>query len=373
MVTSSRGLDNSGVYTDVQGLSALRSEAHNGSTSASALKKVAHQFESVFMNMVLKSMRDANSTFSKDNPFESQQSEFYQQMFDNQLSLSLSQKNSLGVADMIIKQMSKFVKGMDLENKTDPSSIKHLPNIHAKYKNSVVTGIAPVLSSSSLVNNNELADIQSQILKDVNLSDSERLYLDEPVNMADEESANKIATHTKVESFDSPEKFVSTLYPIAKQAAAELGVDPKILLSQAALETGWGKHVMPDSAGNSSYNLFNIKSNENWIGDKVSVDTVEFKDGKPLKEKAQFKVYDSLEESFSDYVQLLKNSKRYQTALKNADNPFAFARSLQQAGYATDPEYAGKISRIYSGSTMDAAVDQNAKSETNAVSDGGGE
>lgn len=368
MVMSSRALDNTNVYTDVQGLSALRGKS-SGINSPETLKKVAHQFESVFLNMVMKSMRDANSVFSKDNPFESQQSQFYQEMYDNQLSLSLSKKNSLGIADMIVKQMSKYVSGMDLENKKDPTSVKHLPNILPKYKNATVSGSVSLPET----NDAELASIRETVLKDVSLSDPERLYLEEPLEMGEEAGSVKAATHTTVDSFESSEDFVRTLYPIAKQAADEIGVDPKVLLAQAALETGWGKHVISDTNGKSSYNLFNIKANDSWIGDKVAVDTLEYKDGKPLKEKSAFKVYDSLEESFSDYVQLLKNSKRYQHALKNADNPFAFARSLQQAGYATDPEYAGKISRIYSGATMDSAVDQNVKSETGSETDGGDE
>jgi len=368
MVSSSRALENTSVYTDIQGLSALRGKA-SGTESKQALEKVAQQFESVFMNMVMKSMRDANSIFSKDNPFESQESQFFQQMYDSQLSLTLSKKNGFGIADMIVKQMSKYVSSMGLENQTETSAPKRLPNVLPKYKDATVSGTLP----SPAAQNGELASLREMLLKDVDLSDAERLYLDEPLNMEEGDKPQAPETRTMVDSFENAEEFVRTLYPIAKQAADEIGVDPKVLLAQAALETGWGKHVIEGNNGKSSYNLFNIKANSNWIGDKVAIDTLEYKDGKPLKEKSAFKVYDSLEESFADYVQLLKNSKRYQQALKNAENPFAFARSLQQAGYATDPEYAGKISRIYSGATMDAAVDQQVRTETGSDPAGGDE
>ncbi|HET8706796.1 MAG TPA: flagellar assembly peptidoglycan hydrolase FlgJ, partial [Pseudomonadales bacterium] len=271
MVSSTRALESTTAYTDVQGLTALRGKS-TGAQSAETLNKVAHQFESVFMNMVMKSMRDANNVFSKDNPFESQQSQFYQEMYDNQLSLSLSKKNGFGIADMIIKQMSKYVSGMDEENKKQAEDVRRLPNVLPKYKNGTVSGSV----SLPATHDDALASLRETVLKDVSLNDTERLYLEEPLNV-EEEDKSAPATHTTVDSFENSEEFVRTLYPIAKQAANEIGVDPKVLLAQAALETGWGKHVISDANGKSSYNLFNIKANDNWIGDKVAVDTLEYK------------------------------------------------------------------------------------------------
>ena len=142
--------------------------------------------------------------------------------------------------------------------------------------------------------------------------------------------------------------------PIAEKVAGELGVDPKVLLAQAALETGWGKHVIQQGS-DSSYNLFNIKADSRWQGEQVQVSTLEYRDGVAQREQAAFRSYGSYEESFNDYVSFLKNSPRYQNALQQAANPFAYVDALQQAGYATDPEYSNKISRIYSGELISQA------------------
>jgi flagellar protein FlgJ len=139
----------------------------------------------------------------------------------------------------------------------------------------------------------------------------------------------------------SHEDFLSSLLPMAESAGAEIGIDPKMLVAQAALETGWGRHM----AGRN--NLFNIKAGRGWSGDTSEVSTTEYRDGAPAKERAKFRAYESPEESFADYARLITGSKRYEGALASSGDPERYIRNIHNAGYATDPEYADKVLRIY--------------------------
>ncbi len=147
-------------------------------------------------------------------------------------------------------------------------------------------------------------------------------------------------------AFSSQDEFVATMLPMAKAAAARIGIDPKYLVAQAALETGWGKSVMRAEDGSSSHNLFGIKAGQSWQGGQARAITSEFRDGAMVKETAQFRSYSSYQDSFHDLVTLLQSHDRYKEVVKSADNPEQFVRELQKAGYATDPDYASKISQI---------------------------
>jgi flagellar protein FlgJ len=153
-------------------------------------------------------------------------------------------------------------------------------------------------------------------------------------------------------TFNSPAEFVQQLWPMAKQAADRIGVSPEVILSQAALETGWGKHVIKQANGESSHNLFNIKADSRWTGEKASVSTLEYRHGVAAKEQANFRSYDSYQQSFDDYVDFLQTQPRYQNALDNASDPEKFVEELHKSGYATDPDYADKIKRIMNGATL---------------------
>jgi flagellar protein FlgJ len=147
-------------------------------------------------------------------------------------------------------------------------------------------------------------------------------------------------------AFSSADEFVNTMLPMAKEAADRIGVDPRYLVAQAALETGWGKSVMRAQDGSSSHNLFGIKAGSSWKGDSARAITSEFRNGEMVKGTAEFRSYDSYKDSFHDLVTLLQTNNRYQDVVKSADNPEQFVRELQKAGYATDPAYASKISQI---------------------------
>jgi flagellar protein FlgJ len=153
-----------------------------------------------------------------------------------------------------------------------------------------------------------------------------------------------------------PVNFVRALAPHAAEAAKKLGVSVRALLAQAALETGWGKHLPRGGDGSSSFNLFGIKAGSSWDGDKVSVPTLEYENGVAVRKRDAFRAYDSPAASFDDYAQLIANSPRYEQALGQGENIAAFARGLVHGGYATDPAYVAKITAIANSAQMREAL-----------------
>jgi peptidoglycan hydrolase FlgJ len=140
--------------------------------------------------------------------------------------------------------------------------------------------------------------------------------------------------------------FVQAILPAATAAGRRLGVDPSTVIAHAALETGWGKSVPVGADGQPSFNLFGIKAGGEWKGDASSASTHEFQGGQMLQVKAQFRSYASPEQSINDYVKLLQSSPRYAAALGTGSDTAAFAQALQRGGYATDPDYANKLSAV---------------------------
>jgi peptidoglycan hydrolase FlgJ len=274
------------VYTDVSGLAALKRDAR--AQGPNAVREVAKQFESIFAKMVLSSMRQASSSFG-DDLFGSDQQKFYQGMFDDQLAVELTKGRGLGLADMLVQQLTRA--GLV---PADAAGGANAPNA-AK---ATGTSNAPAAGGAK-------------------------------------STANV-----------SPEQFVNELWPCAVEAGRELGVDPRHLLAQAALETGWGKSLPCDANGKTSFNLFGIKAGDSWGGDSVSVRTLEFEGGVPMPKVAKFRSYDSAADSFRDYVAVLRDNPRYASALNTGHDAKAFATALQQGGYATDPAYAQKILSI---------------------------
>ncbi len=153
-----------------------------------------------------------------------------------------------------------------------------------------------------------------------------------------------------------PVSFVRALAPHAAVAAKKLGVSVRALLAQAALETGWGKHLPSHGNGNSSFNLFGIKAGSSWGGDKVSVATLEYENGVAVRKRDAFRAYDSPSESFADYARLIADSPRYAQALGQGENIAGFARGLVHGGYATDPAYVAKITAIANSAQMREAL-----------------
>jgi flagellar protein FlgJ len=154
----------------------------------------------------------------------------------------------------------------------------------------------------------------------------------------------------------TPEDFVREHLPDAERAAATLGVDAELLLAQAALETGWGSAMPRYPDGSAANNLFGIKAGASWEGPRVSRWTLEHNGGFAERRREQFRAYASTADSFSDYVELIRGSERYQAALTSADQAESYARGIADSGYATDPDYADKWLAIYRGETLKSAV-----------------
>ncbi|MEN8259182.1 MAG: flagellar assembly peptidoglycan hydrolase FlgJ [Pseudomonadota bacterium] len=300
------------VYTDLRGLEDLKRQARNHSPQA--LLKVAQQFESLFTQMMLKSMRDAGIS---DGLLQNDKTRFFQDMHDKQLSLHLSEKTALGLAKLIVDQLGGKEQSAQSENVTTLETYRNNPVFSTNAASERGEADAAVFDEKAL----------PQALQRSQKSTGLKNSTDRPIT--------------------KPREFVERMLPYAKEAAKELGVAPGVLIAQAALETGWGHSVIKQANGGNSHNLFNIKADSIWKGDRVTVGTVEFENGVAVKRRASFRAYADFGESFRDYVRLVKNSPRYENALRNAGNPHSYIDALQEAGYATDPQYAAKVKRIF--------------------------
>lgn len=309
------------VYTDFSGLNALKTQAR--SDKQAALEQVAKQFESLFLSEMLKSMRKAGEVFAEGNYLNSNESEMYRDMFDSQISLSMAGGTGTGLAQALVRQLSRQVPGMDSEG---ARSASHRATI-ADYDRTL-----PAISRELPEHMNQVASLAGSV----------------PDAGSDKAPSHKAlgGAQSLPETFDSPEHFVRELMPFAKKIADESGIDPGLMIAQAALETGWGRHMITGDAQQPSFNLFGIKADSRWAGEAVTITTTEFRDGVAMKEQAAFRAYPDYEASFRDYVAFLEANPRYKDVLASAHQPDVFADKLQQAGYATDPEYGSKIRRI---------------------------
>ena len=350
------------VYTDLSGLSALKRDAK--AQSPETVRKVAQQFESVFAKMVLSSMRQASSSFG-DQLFGSDQQQFYQGMFDDQLSVELTKGKGLGLADMLVQQLTRagLVKGATAGDAATAGEAAKVDAPAGSALQSGTTSAADVAGKKGAFSIG--ASTNAEMKRDFLLNAARGLQttpsavsstllgattesaLDATTNFISKMLAgNAAADAPKQWQAGSPEEFVQQLWPCAEEAGKALGVDPKHLLAQAALETGWGKSLPCDVDGTTSFNFFGIKAGSSWQGDSVSVKTLEFEGGVPVPKQAKFRSYDSAADSFRDYVEVLRNNPRYADALNTGSDAKAFANALQHGGYATDPRYAMKIETI---------------------------
>ncbi|EHK2920691.1 flagellar assembly peptidoglycan hydrolase FlgJ [Vibrio parahaemolyticus] len=293
-----------GFIHDISSLDSLRQKAvkEGKDGEQEALHAAARQFESIFTSMMLKSMREANEGF-ESNIMNSQNEKFYRQMLDEQMASELSANGSMGLADMIVAQLTA-----GQGNDKSETAMRDAANSAVEYRR---------------VDPKKAREIEKRLIESGELSRT---------------------SHTPAK-FDSPESFVNSMKPYAEKAAKALGVEPSLLLAQAALETGWGQKVVQNARG-SSNNLFNIKADRSWQGDKVTTQTLEFHDNTPVKETAAFRSYSNYQDSFNDYVRFLNDNPRYETALQQRGDSESFIRGIHRAGYATDPIYADKVLQV---------------------------
>ncbi|MGI2038578.1 flagellar assembly peptidoglycan hydrolase FlgJ [Shewanella frigidimarina] len=359
-------------FLDLGGLDSLRVQAQKDEKGA--LKEAAKQFEGIFIQMLMKSMRDANAAFKSDNPMNSETTAFFEQMRDQQMSVDLSNKGMLGLAEMMVQQLdpddspitpasvlrgnsdykvnpSMFVapateldkNTLDIIAPKDQIAASHSVIANSDTAHSVIDSAESMRPMSAQLTNVLNGEQLSSVLRGEQLA-SQAVQVGKVLPQTD--FAVPKAKGIAVSQFTSPEHFISVLYPHAEKAAKSLGTSAEVLIAQSALETGWGQKVVRRNDGTMSHNLFNIKADKRWQGDKTSVNTLEFEKGIAVQQKADFRMYDNLEQSFNDFVSFISQGDRYQDARKVASEPTQFIKALQKAGYATDPQYANKVINV---------------------------
>lgn len=432
---------------DTQGVDQLRQSSKKN--SAQSVKAVAQQFEALFMNSVMKSMRDAST--QEGGVFDNQQSKMFTGMLDQQLSQNMA-KRGVGLADVLIRQLSphgvvspeeaaknpitkfngdasKAASPTLIDTANNPainSANKSAINSANKSVNSSVNNVAKSPLNTSLISslnktatsaqnklNNDafsmeskpaataLSPARAKLLADLQaMSDMDANFRADSPNKSDDisglsqlgnfspaalsqyldkispKASNKVQDG-KVLNIDDGRpnlrkginvnavnvssvtgsrqpahvrEFQTKLAAQADEASRTTGIPAKFLLGQAALESGWGKREIKTADGKPSHNLFGIKAGPSWKGKVVETMTTEYVNGVPQARREKFRAYDSYTEAFRDYGRLLSKNPRYENVIANAQDASSFARGLQRAGYATDPNYAAKLTRIINNS-----------------------
>ncbi len=338
-------------YFDLNSLDRIRSDAESNDDNAEqlALEKVGGQFESMLLQEMLSSMRRANEILFEDSLFSSEQVRFYQEMFDQQLTLELGASGTLGIAE-------QFVRNASAELLTS-SSGQSLPNVGQEQGIPLSGDAFSGSVSSALYHQLEQSDVETAQLagaSNIEALSSTRAIQQEPEltsgvanpeqKVQIEQSQSPLAVSASDEREASGTDFLRAILPFAKEVATSLGIKVSELMAQTVLETGWGKKIIRSADGESSFNLFGIKASGDWQGKTANTVTTEFIDGQAIKISADFRKYGSFKESFDDFLQFVSTQPRYAKALNSGAEGFYSA--LQSAGYATDPGYAEKIRNI---------------------------
>ncbi len=390
------GMSRPDAVTDFGQFAGLRAEAR--ANNPDALRKSAQQFEALLTQQMLKSMRAASLG---DDVMGGEQTEFYRDMFDQQLSAHLASGRGLGIADLLVRQMQARGAGAATEGPAEASDANRMiplpraPTSSPALPDAVATAVPapkpprfwPALPIASLPAASAGPEVAAAVAARNSVAQAKALTSGihayqrfgavagsvEPAPVSapivPRTAATAIAGGTSravavaedampatARRMRSPAEFVAAVRPHAEAAAAELGVPARVLIAQAALETGWGRKAIRHDHGGSSFNLFGIKADRRWQGPDIERMTTEYQNGAAVREAASFRAYGSVGESFADYVNFLKSNPRYTDALRHGGDPRRFVDGLQQAGYATDPAYAQKILRVANGRTMTAAL-----------------
>jgi flagellar protein FlgJ len=291
--------------SDVKGMGTLRQQAKEGSPEA--LKTASKQFEAMFLNMVMKSMRDATP---QDGLLDNQQTKTFTAMLDQQTAQNLANKG-VGLADVLVRQLSQTqnAQALKLGDLNAPSSLTGLDGTSALAAQRLQKAVEAAGGAATTTLTPEQQAARANQLPHV------RAFQD------------KLGSHADV-------------------ASKETGIPAKFMLGQAALESGWGKRVIRGTDGSNSHNLFGIKAGSDWKGKTVQAVTTEYVNGVAQRKVERFRAYDSYADSFKDYARMLSSNPRYEKVLANAGDAAKFAQGLQRAGYATDPHYATKLTNI---------------------------
>lgn len=325
---------------DMQGFQRLQHTARMN--PAEGVDSAAQQFEAIFVQMMVKSMRDA---VPESGLFKSSQADFYQSMLDKQWSQVVASRG-MGLADALVDQLERQGAFSRPDATADADSETQ----------TLIAGI-PRGTPRVLDNTQPLPDEDTaagQVASQGFLSELDAVR--QAVPAADPVNAAADADHPPVSSVapsaasdvsgsDPAERFTQTMLEPAREASRATGVPAELILAQAALETGWGQHEIRTESGQNSYNVFGIKAGSQWQGATTDIVTHEYIDGQRTPVTDTFRVYDSFASAFTDYASLIGDNPRYAGVVK-ADDPGQAARALQSGGYATDPYYADKLMAV---------------------------
>ena len=303
---------------DVQGFDAMRAQAN--ANPQQGLKAAAKQFDSVFTQMMLKSMRDATPS---DSPFDSNDSKTFTSMLDQQLSQNMGAKG-IGVADMMLKQLMR--------------------NAGASTGTGAQDGAGA--SGDSSANAGNMAAMNAMAKAYANAAGSSTASSKASLDGSGYSADSALTPPARGVGSDKVAAFVDRLAAPAQAASAATGIPARFIIGQAALESGWGKREIKNTDGSSSHNVFGIKATSEWTGKTTSAVTTEYVNGKPQKVVEKFRAYDSYEDALTDYASVLKSNPRYAPVVEASRDAAGFAHGMQKAGYATDPQYAKKLISI---------------------------
>jgi flagellar protein FlgJ len=325
---------------DPRNLEMLRAQARQ--RPEQALQSAARQFEALFLNSLLRSMREATPKYGM---FHSEQSRLYTSLLDQQLSQRLSSAKGIGLAEVMVKQLARYAKPLDGAPSAPASGGPVVPSDRPRPGKAVSAPESEAESPEEVSFDAKYGSIAAP----ADENDIGWNSMPQPVfkNFPSQPSGPA----------DPKQDFVVRVWDDARAAARATGVPAQFLVAQAALESGWGRHEIRRDDGSPSYNVFGIKAGSSWQGPVVTRTTTEYVDGVPRRVTAKFRVYGSYAEAFRDYASLLADNPRYAAVLGRRDAA-EFARGLQRAGYATDPLYADKLIRIINSGSLrtDVAV-----------------
>ncbi len=297
------------------------------------LKAAAEQFEAMFLQQVMKSMRD---TVPQDGLLNSDSSRFYTSLLDQQMAQNMaSSGKGIGFARLIEQQLGKNLAA------SQASAEQRVP------ANAAAAGNALPMSAS------DGRHLRTQAVPSSVPTSAAYAALQSATTSVTNQAAGAAMSDADLPL--SAREFVGRVWPHAVEASRSTGISPQFLVAHAALESGWGRNEIRQSDGSASHNLFGIKAGKSWNGSSVEAATTEYVGGEAQSTVERFRSYGSYEEAFRDYANLLRNNPRYGGVIGSQDGA-EFAKGLQRAGYATDPAYADKLNRIINGPTLRMAL-----------------
>lgn len=336
-------IHDSSLVNDFGSLARLKAQAARDPQKQA--KTVASQFESLFIQQMIKAMRAASPG---DPLMDGAGVKMFRDMQDQQLASDMAKNGGIGLSDLILRQLTP--QG-GRSTKILPPKPDGFPSLDLK-KQGDKNPLAEVKTSDD--EPHPAGDKRENTLNRTGQgalpSGVALAFRSLPRNPAPK-GEEREGGDGRVR-WEEPRQFVQDLMPHARAAAARLGVDPQVLIAQSALETGWGRHLPTDEAGRSNMNLFGIKANGAWKGDRSVAPTLEYENGAMVRKNEPFRSYGSIRAAFDDYVNFLQSNPRYADALRHAGDSERFVQELQKAGYATDPKYADKILSILRDSPL---------------------